>query len=273
LIDTHIHLQDSRYQEDVAEVLDRAWHAGITTLIIPGTDLTSSKDAIEIASRFSNHEIQLFTAVGFHPTEAHKLNENNLSDLRELAQRPSVVAIGEIGLDYYWPENPNRDWKCAMPKTQRRAFQMQMDLAGDLNLPIIVHDRDAHEDTLAMLRAWTSGGSGRGGSLHAYAAGVDRLSDGLDIGFFIGVDGPVTFKNAKDVHNVARTVPLNRLLLETDGPYLTQVPHRGKRNEPAYLTHIAQQIAELRRESLSAVGAETTRNARSLFGLTESRAL
>jgi TatD DNase family protein len=270
VIDTHVHLQDQRYQADLEDVLQRAHQSGITELIIPGTNLASSEAAIHLASRYSDERIQLYAAVGFHPTEAHKLTQDNLNTLYELAQHASVVAIGEIGLDDYWPNKPNRGWKCATPETQRRAFQMQMGLAAELGLPIIVHDRDAHDDTLRMLRAWTSAGSGRRGTLHAYAAGIDRLQQALDTGCFIGVDGPVTFKNASALREVARAVPLDRLLLETDGPYLTPVPHRGERNEPAYLNYVAQRIAELKEMQVSTIVAETTRNARALFGLPQS---
>ena len=268
MIDTHIHLQNDQYQDDHKDVLRRAYEAGITDLIIPGTDLVSSKTAIEIASRYSEIGIHLYASVGFHPTEAHNLNQDNWSALQNLAQHPSVVAIGEIGLDYYWPNNPNRDWECAMPEVQRRAFQLQMELAADLNLPIIVHDRDAHDDTLTMIDNWISDDSERRGTLHAYAAGFERLHEALETGFMIGIDGPVTFKNATVLQEVARTVPLDRLLLETDGPYLTPVPYRGKRNEPAYLRYVAQQISDLRQDHLSTIEAETTRNARSLFRLT-----
>jgi TatD DNase family protein len=263
-------LQNPRYQNDLEEVLDRARQARVTALVIPGTDLMTSQAAIELADRYSTDELRIYAAVGFHPTEAHHLNQDNARALAEMAQHSSVVAIGEIGLDYYWPHNPNRDWECATPETQRRTFELQMDLASDLDLPIIVHDREAHEDTLAMLQSWQSRGPNRHGTLHAYAAGVDRLQETMDIGFMIGIDGPVTFKNARDVHAVARTVPLDRVLLETDGPYLTPVPHRGKRNEPAYLRYVAQQIAELRQENVSVVEAASTQNARWLFGLTDS---
>ncbi len=270
MIDTHVHLQNPRYNNDLEGILNRARQACVTALIIPGTDLGTSEAAIELADRYATAELQIYAAVGFHPTEAHHLHQDNTRILAEMAHHPSVVAIGEIGLDYYWPRNPNRDWECATPETQRRALEIQMDLAADLNLPIIVHDREAHKDTLAMLRSWHSRGPNRHGTLHAYAAGIDRLHKAMDIGFMIGIDGPVTFENARDIHEVARTVPLDRLLLETDGPYLTPVPHRGKRNEPAYLRYIAQQIAELRQEDVSTIDAESTRNAQWLFGLTET---
>jgi TatD DNase family protein len=267
VIDTHIHLQHSRYQDDLEAVLHRAHQAGITDLIIPGTDLTSSEAAIDISDCYSDLDIHIYVAVGFHPTEAHKLDQENWNALQELAYHPSVVAIGEIGLDYYWPSNPKRDWECATPAAQRQAFQQQMKLAADLHLPIIVHDREAHDDMLAMLDAWTSGAPERRGTLHAYSAGVQHLDRALETGFMIGIDGPVTFKNAESLHEVARRIPIGRLLLETDGPYLTPVPHRGKRNEPAYLSYVAQRIADIRKDALSTIDTMTTQNARSLFGL------
>lgn len=267
MIDTHVHLQDNRYESDINKVLSRARQTGLTALIVPGTNLVTSDAAIKLAAEHTDADLELYAAVGFHPTEAHTLSQESLNTLQAMAQHPLVVAIGEIGLDYYWPHNPNRNWECATPKTQRRAFREQMALASDLNLPIIVHDRDAHDDTLKMLRSWTSRGSNRRGTFHAYAAGIERLPEALEIGFSIGVDGPVTFKNAWDIHEVAQAVPLGRLLLETDGPYLTPVPYRGKRNEPSYLTYIAQRLAELREESISMIDAETTQNARALFGI------
>ncbi len=195
------------------------------------------------------------------------MTPESLPALRALAAATYVVAIGEIGLDYYWPGISDRGWVCADPETQRRAFQQQLTLASELDLPVIVHDRDAHRDTLDLLTAWKAEDPRARGTLHAYAAGPEFLDQAMALGLHIGLDGPVTFKKAVDLRDVARRVPLRRMLLETDGPYLTPVPHRGKRNEPAYLTHIAERIAEIRDVTVEEIRAATTDNAKALFGL------
>ncbi len=267
MIDTHVHLQHKRYAQDLEAVLERAARAGVTAAIIPGTTVEDSRAAIELAERHAGTPCAFYAAVGIHPTGADELTPSALAQLRELAQHPRVVAIGEIGLDYYWPRQPDRRWPCADPATQRMAFKRQLDLAAECGLPVIVHDRDAHADTLRLLEAWGRGDAGRGGTLHAYAAGPDLLEAALDLGFYVGMDGPVTFKSASDLHQVARQVPLDRLLLETDGPYLTPHARRGQRNEPAYLQYVAQRIAELRGTSPKALSAATDANARRLFRL------
>ncbi|MGC9397800.1 MAG: TatD family hydrolase [Anaerolineae bacterium] len=267
MIDTHIHLQHRAYRQDLDAVLERAAAAGVRACIVPGTDLASSRAAVELAERYAETPCALYATVGVHPTDADEVNEETLEALADLARHPRVVAIGEIGLDYYWPDQPKRDWPCANPPQQKRALRAQLALAADVGLPVCIHNRDAHNDTLALLKAWVTEGTGRTGTLHAYAGGPALLDEVLELGFYIGMDGPVTFKKARGLHAVARAVPFDRLLLETDGPYLTPAPHRGKRNEPAYLTHIAARIAALRETSSDAVAEKTTRNARRLFHL------
>ncbi len=267
MIDTHVHLQSDAYAEDIDAIVQHAVKTGVTTCIIPGTNLSDSYAAVALTERSDI----LYAAVGFHPTNAQTLTPEALAELRELAQHPRVVAIGEIGLDYYWPHIPNRDWPCADPATQREALALQLALATDLELPVIIHDRDAHEDVLRILEDWITGDMSspgekrRGGTLHCYAGGPALLTRALRTGFYIGMDGPVTFKKSHSLHQVAQQAPLDRLLLETDAPYLTPVPHRGERNEPAYLTYIAQQIAELRDVSTREISQATTENARRLF--------
>ncbi len=266
MIDTHAHLQDRRYRSDLVEVLKRAAKAGVTAAIVPGTDLESSREAIALAERYATAPCALYATIGYHPTGAQGLTPQTLAELRELARHPRVVGIGEIGLDYYWPRQPKRKWPCASPPQQRKAFREQLDLAADLKLPVVIHDREAHEDTLEILRAWVAGGTERRGTYHAYAAGPLLLDEVLEAGFYVGMDGPVTFKSAADLHQVARLVPADRLLLETDAPYLTPHPYRGKRNEPAYVAYVAQRIAELRGAAPKTIDRETTENARRLFG-------
>ena len=267
LCDTHVHLQSKAYSEDLKAVLKRASEANISACIIPGTTLTDSRDAIALAERYSTPHCAIYAAVGIHPTNAGSLTPDALVELREMARHPRVVAIGEIGLDYYWPKINDRGWPCAEPDEQRTAFTIQLELAAEFEFPVIVHDRDAHEDVLHILKTWVSRKPERTGSLHAYAGGPGLLGEALDFGFYIGMDGPVTFKKAKNLHAVAQQVPLNRLLLETDGPYLTPIPHRGKRNEPAYLSYIAERIAELRGVPSEAIVSTTTANAKQLFGI------
>jgi TatD DNase family protein len=266
IVDTHVHLQDPRYQDDLSRVLARAAEAGVTKAIVPGTTVEDSLEAVRLAEAHAQSPCALYATVGVQPTNAHLLTASALATLRELAGSPRVVAIGEIGLDYYWPRIENRGWHCADPAEQREAFDRQLALAAELDLPVVIHDREAHDDTLNALRAWTEVHPSARGTLHAYAGGVQHLAAVLELGFCIGMDGPVTFRTASELHAVARQVPLERLLLETDGPYLTPVPHRGQRNEPAYLVHVVAQIADLRALSLDEVAQATTTNAARLFG-------
>jgi TatD DNase family protein len=267
MIDTHVHLQSPKYAADLDAVLDRAATAGVRACIVPGTDLESSRAAVKLAERYAEAPCTVYAAVGVHPTNADELTDAALDVLADLANHPRVVAIGEIGLDDYWPHQPNRDWPCPELPRQKEALRAQLALAADLGLPVSIHDRDAHAETLKILGAWVAGGAGRSGTLHAYAGGPTLLDAALALGFYIGMDGPVTFSKARNLHAVARDVPLDRLLLETDGPYLTPAPHRGKRNEPAYLTYVAAQIADLRDTTPETTAEASTRNACRLFDL------
>ncbi|MGC9468041.1 MAG: TatD family hydrolase [Anaerolineae bacterium] len=267
LIDTHVHLQEAAYDGDLEGVLKRAAASGVLKAIVPGTDVNDNRVGVQLATSYADAACGVYAAVGIHPTNAHTLTADALDELRELAAHPRVVAIGEIGLDYYWPTVENRGWISADPETQRLAFDRQLALASELRLPVIVHDRDAHQDVLAMLAAWRERDPEARGVLHAYAGGPDRLQSVLDLGMYIGMDGPVTYRNAAKLHEVARRVPLDRLLLETDGPYLTPVPHRGKRNEPGFVPLIAERIAELKDIKVDTVAQATTANAVRLFRL------
>lgn len=265
MIDTHAHLQHHQYAKDLDAVLARAAAAGVTAAILPGTDLEDSRIAVALAERYADAPCALYAAIGVHPTATLNAGPDVIAEFRELAQRPRVVAIGEIGLDDYWTHRSDRRWPCADLIVQKLAFMAQLALAAELNLPVIIHDRDAHEDTLQILREWVAGGSGRTGTLHAYAGGPAWLKATLDLGFYIGMDGPVTFPKAGDLHAVAQETPLDRLLLETDAPYLTPHPHRGQRNEPAYLTYVVERIAALKGTTPAQINEATTTNARRLF--------
>jgi TatD DNase family protein len=266
-IDTHAHLQHARFADDLDAILTRAAECGVTAAIVPGSTLEDSRAAVALAERYAGAPCALYAAVGVHPTDADSLTPATLAELRELAAHPRVVAIGEIGLDYYWPNIPNRGWPCAEPAQQRAALEAQLALAAELSLPVILHDREAHADILDILRAWTHDHPERSGTLHAYAAGPALLPEALALNLYVGMDGPVTFKKATGLHEVARQVPLDRLLLETDAPYLTPHPHRGQRNEPAYVTYVAERIAALKDIPVETLAAATTANAQRLFRL------
>jgi len=277
LIDTHAHLQHARFADDLDATLARAAERGVTTAIVPGSTLEDSRAAVALAERYATPHsagphgagasCTLYAAVGVHPTEADSLTPTTLAELRELAQHPRVVAIGEIGLDYYWPRIPDRGWPCAAPAQQRAALEAQLTLAAELSLPVILHDREAHADILDILRAWMHDYPERCGTLHAYAGGPALLPEALALNLYIGMDGPVTFKKATGLHEVAQQVPLERILLETDAPYLTPHPYRGRRNEPAFVAYVAERIAALRTLEVEALAVATTVNAQRLFRL------
>ncbi len=233
-------------------MLDRARAAGVARLMIPGLDLESSRQAVVLADRFA----EVYAAVGFHPHEAARLGEPELEELRSLAQHPKVKAIGEIGLDYYRNLSP--------PEAQRRAFRRQLDLAAELALPVIIHSREAHADVLATLREWALTPGARG-VLHSYSGDRTQLPEVFQLGFYIGLTGPITFPKAAELRAVAQAAPLEKILLETDAPYLTPAPHRGRRNEPAYVKLTAEKVAEVRGLSYEIVTAQTGANAAHLF--------
>lgn len=215
-----------------------------------GTDLTSSRESVKLAEA---HGL-VHATVGIHPHDADTATAEALAELRSLACHPKVVAIGEIGLDYYRNLSPRA--------VQQSAFQDQLSLAAQLNYPVVIHSRDAHDDVLRILKDW------RGtGVLHTYAAGPTRLDEVIDMGFYVGISGPVTYASATDLRKVARAVPIDRLLIETDCPYLTPEPHRGKRNEPAFVRLVAAAVAQARGVSLDRIASATSENARRLFGL------
>lgn len=256
-IDSHCHLNFDRFDQDREDVIARAVEQGVRVMINPGVDLPNSRAAIALAERYE----QVYAAVGIHPTSADQLDQKALRDLHELAQHPKVIAIGEIGLDYYWPEQQDRGWPCASPETQRAAFRRQLDLAAELSLPVIIHDRLAHTDVMIALedsRDVT-------GVLHSFSGDLELAEWAIDLGLYVGITGPVTYKKAREMKAVARQVTFERVLIETDAPFLAPAPHRGRRNEPAYVQVVAQEIAQLRGTSLAEVAQLSTENARALF--------
>jgi TatD DNase family protein len=255
LIDTHCHLDWQAFDPDREAVIDRAVRAGVRRMISIGVDVPSSRRAIEIAEQHT----AVYAAVGVHPNDCADFNAVVLNEVRSLAQHPKVVAIGEIGLDYYW-HRVDRD-------VQARAFRAQLELAAEINKPVIIHSRDAAPDVVRALESFTAQTASLPGTLHSYFDDLDIARRVFSLGFYIGVTGPITFKKSDREREIIRQVRNDRLLLETDAPFLTPVPHRGKRNEPAYVRHVAETIALVRKQSLEEVARQTTHNAEQLFGL------
>ena len=251
-VDTHAHLYDERYDDDRADVIARAVEAGVTQIISMGDTMAASAQVVADAEQYPT----LYAAVGIHPESACVLTDAERAQLLAWAQHPKVVAIGEIGLDYYWEKDPQ------VRAVQCELFVVQLNLARAAGLPVCIHDREAHGDTLALLKAE---GQGLTGVLHCYSGSLEMARELWKMGYYIGIDGPLTYKNAAKLPDIVREAPQERLLIETDSPYLAPVPLRGKRNEPAYLVHIAAKIAELRGESVEEVAAYTTENARRLY--------
>ncbi len=259
MIDTHCHLNFDSYDADREVVIARAAAAGVTRVINPGVDRATSEAAVALAASHAG----IYAAVGIHPNDTATFTENDLRWIETLASGTKVVAIGEIGLDYHWDESPK-----AM---QFRAFEAQLALAARLQLPVIIHNREASEDVIAILEAWARelppALRERAGVLHSFSAPRSVADRALAAGFFLGFTGPITFKNADDLRRIAAAVPLDRILIETDGPFLTPAPHRGKRNEPAYVTLVAERLASLKTIPLEQLAAVTTANAERLFRL------
>ncbi len=255
VIDTHCHLDMDAYAEDLDEVLQRAYHHNVRTIISIGIDIESSITAINLAHKYE----MVFATIGIHPHDVDNITDTTLSMVADLGQKnkEQVVGYGEIGLDYVK--------KYASPENQRRQFRNQLSLARDLQLPVIIHDRDAHEDTLTILKE--SGSLRSGGIMHCFSGDIRFARQVLDLGLHISIPGTVTFKNADLLKEVAQHIPLSSLLLETDGPFLTPHPFRGKRNEPLYVLYTAEEIAKLRDIPLAQLAEQTSRNAVKLFGL------
>lgn len=261
--DTHCHLDFQRFDEDREEVLKRAWKAGLVWILNPGIDLYTNQAAIELANK---HPQKISAAVGIHPNFGQPWTGDIIPTLREQAQNPCVVAIGEIGLDYYREHTPKDQ--------QIKMLEDQLGLAADLYLPVILHNRDSTADLMSILKNWQNNLekthhplAKSPGVLHSYDADLETALDAIEMNFYIGISGPVTFKNAPDRKVITQKLPLDHLLLETDAPFLAPHPHRGKRNEPAYIPLIAEEIARLHGKTKAEIGDQTTQNARNLFGL------
>ncbi|MCB2202886.1 TatD family hydrolase [bacterium] len=259
--DTHCHLDFDRFDADRERVLKRAWKAGLTWILNPAVDLESGQAAIDLAQSYPG---KISAAVGIHPNFGKPWTADILSTLRKQAAKPEVVAIGEIGLDYYRQHTP-RD-------QQKMMLSTQLNLAAELHLPVVIHNRESTKDLLTILSEWHASLAREGhplaerpGVLHSYSADLEAAQEAIGMNFYLGITGPVTFTNAPDRKAVVRNLPLDHLLLETDAPFLTPHPHRGERNEPAYIPLIAEEIARLHNKSPKEVAEITTANARTLF--------
>ena len=256
LTDTHTHLDFPHFDGDRERVIERAATAGVRAIVDVGTDQASSQAAVALAEAYP----QIYAAVGVHPHDAKTVTKEVLEKLGALASHPKVVAIGEIGLDFYRDLSP-RD-------KQRQAFQQQLALASEIGKPVIIHDRDAHSEVMAILRRWIEGGHQPAGVLHCFSGDLTMAQEAIELGFYISIAGPVTFKNARSLRELVRQLPVEKLLVETDCPYLTPHPHRGKkRNEPAYVKFVAQEVARVKGLSLEEVARVTSDNAQALFAL------
>lgn len=251
LIDSHAHLDDRRFNRDRDRLIKSLKSNGVDMVINVGADLQTSIKSVSLAEKYDN----IYAAVGVHPHSAKEMDDSTIDVLKTFTKRDKVVAVGEIGLDYHYDNSP-RD-------VQRKRFREQLDLAKEVDLPVIIHSRSATEDTYNILKEAQDGSLE--GVLHCYSGSVEMAREYIKLGFYISIAGPVTFKNARVLKEVAKDVPLDKLLIETDAPYLTPEPHRGKRNEPVYVRYVAGTIAELRGISFEEVARATAENTKKLF--------
>lgn len=250
--DTHAHLDDPRFTEDFQKVLDNMNKAQITRVINVGYDLPSSERSVNLARQYEN----IYAAVGVHPHDAQGATLETWESLNRLAKEEKVIAWGEIGLDYYRDLSPRR--------IQQEVFVQQIELADQAGLPIIIHNRDAHQDLLDIVKAHTPK---KGGVFHCYSGSWEMAKLILNLGFYVSFAGPLTFKNARHTVEVAEKIPLDRFLVETDSPYLTPEPYRGKRNEPAYVRQVVERFAAIRGLEVEEVAKLAFENGNRLFGL------
>ena len=260
LVDTHCHLDFNRFDEDRETVIKRAADAGVGRILNPGINLESSQAAIQLSENYS----QVYAAIGVHPNDALSWNSETLTHLKKLSHHPKVKAIGEIGLDYYRDRAP-RD-------LQKHIFLEQLDLASALELPVIIHSRQSMADVIDVLKDWQLGLSdtkpglaSRPGVLHSFSGEDHDANEAISMNFLIGITGPITFLNADDLRELVIRLPLGKVLIETDSPFLSPHPNRGKRNEPANVRLVAEKIAELHQEPYSTITEITSTNASRLF--------
>ena len=255
MIDSHCHLDNPQFDPDREAVIDRALAAGVERMVVIGTG--DGPPDLEAGIRLADRHQPIYATVGVHPHDASKAVPETYARLKELLQHPKVVALGEIGLDYHYDHSPR--------EVQREAFLEQMRIAADARKPIVIHTREAWEDTLALLEQYWKP-AGLGGIMHCFSGGPDQAVRCLDLGFHLSFGGIVTFPKSADIQEAARRAPADRLLIETDAPYLAPVPHRGKRNEPAFVAETARKLAQLRGVTPEEIAQTTTDNFLKLLG-------
>lgn len=253
IFDTHTHLNTEQFKDDVPETIARAQELGVTEMAVVGFDPATIEKSLELSHDYAD----IYSIIGWHPTEAGSYSKEIERELQEKLTLPKVVALGEIGLDYYWMEDPK--------DVQATVFRRQIAIAREMKLPISVHTREALEDTYQILKEEKI--QTVGGIMHSFSGDVEWMKRFLDLGLHISLSGVVTFKKATEVHEVAAAAPLDKLLVETDAPYLAPVPYRGKRNEPGYTRYVVERVAELRHQGVEEVAAATRENAHKLFGI------
>ena len=253
LFDTHVHVNAEQFNEELEDVIERAKEAGVDNMVVVGFDRPTIIRAMELIETYDF----MYAAVGWHPVDAIDMTEDDLQWIEELSNHPKVVAIGEMGLDYHWDKSPK--------DVQMEVFRKQIRLSKKVGLPIIIHNREATADIVNILKEEEA--SRVGGIMHCFSGSAETALDCINMNFYISLGGPVTFKNAKKPKEVAAAVPLDRLLIETDCPYLAPHPYRGKRNEPSYVKLVAEQIAEIKQLTIEEVSQATTENAKKLFGI------
>jgi len=254
LFDTHAHLNATQFEEDVVEVIERAKSENVSHIVVVGFDRETITRAMELTEQYD----MIYAAVGWHPVDAIDMTDEDLDWIKQLAAHPKVVAIGEMGLDYYWDKSPK--------EIQQEVFRKQIRLAKEVKLPIIIHNREATEDVVKILQEENA--SDVGGIMHCFTGSLETAEQCMKMNFYLSFGGPVTFKNAKKPKEVVKEIPMDFLLIETDCPYLTPHPFRGKRNEPSYVKYVAEQIAELKGLTFEEVAKKTSDNAMKLFGIT-----
>lgn len=254
LFDTHCHLDFERFDEDRDEVVARAIAAGVKRIVVPALDLVNAPAVLALADRYD----EVYAGVGVHPNSSAGWQDDWIDQLRTLAAHEKVVAIGEIGLDYYWDRSPK--------ETQQRAFRQQLALATELDLPVIIHNREADGDVLRLLSESPLRGKERPGVLHSFMSTWETAGAALEMGYYLGFTGPLTYAKNDEMRTVVDRAPVDRLLIETDAPFLPPQAHRGERNEPAFVRLIAAQMAEILDLEEATIAAMTTDNAACLFG-------
>ncbi|MFZ5752851.1 MAG: TatD family hydrolase [Bacillota bacterium] len=251
LFDTHAHLDDKQFAQDREEVIQRAKDGGVELIVNVGYNLASAKRTLALVEKYDF----IYGSVGLHPHDAKDGDDRTLAELKRMAQHPKIVALGEMGLDYYWNHSPH--------EVQKEVFRKQIALAKELKLPIIIHDRDAHQDILNIVKE--EGAKEVGGIFHCYSGSWPMAREVMKLGFYISLAGPVTFHNAQKPKEVVKEVPLDYLLIETDCPYLAPVPYRGRRNEPLYVAKVAEMIAEVKGIPVEKVAEATKENGKRVF--------